>query len=161
MRDYRGKNNPSFKHGLTKTLLYGTWSRLKSRCTNQKHQDYHHYGGRGITICDDWKENFQAFYDWSITNGYRKGLTIDRINNDKGYCPENCRWATVKEQSNNRRSNTCLEFRGEVKTISQWADAIGVDQDTICKRLKNGWDMDKTLTTPTRIYKKKIIKESK
>ena len=89
-----------------------------------------------------------------MSNGYKEGLTLDRIDNDKGYSPENCRWTTVKEQSNNRRSNTWLEFCGERKTISQWSDYIGVSVDTLCHRLKNGWSIEKTLSTPTGKYTK-------
>lgn len=153
MRDLKGRNNPMFKHGLTKTPLYQTWVNAKSRCFDVNAQAYKHYGGRGITVCDEWKNDFHAFHDWAMANGYKKGLTLERIDNDKGYSPENCRWATVKEQSNNRRSNTYLEFRGEKRTISQWADFLGMHQGTLYKRLKNGWSLERALTTSKRTYK--------
>jgi hypothetical protein len=90
-----------------------------------------------------------------MSSGYKEGLTLDRIDNNKGYSPDNCRWVTVKEQSNNRRSNTHLVFRGERKTVTQWADETGISRETLYKRLTNGWDAEKTLTTPTRKYTKK------
>ena len=153
MRFRAGCNNPNYKHGHTKTHLYQTWGNAKSRCYDVKSAPYKDYGGRGITVCDEWLNNFQAFYDWAMSSGYKEGLTLDRIDNNKGYSPDNCRWATIKEQSNNRRSNTYLAFRGERKTVSQWADDIGVSRETLYKRLSNGWDVAKTLTTPVRKHK--------
>ena len=153
MRFATGCSNPNYKHGLTKTHLYQTWSNAKSRCQDVNSHAYKHYGGRGITVCDEWRDNFQAFYDWAMSSGYKEGLTLDRIDNNKGYSPKNCRWITVKEQSNNRRSNRFLLFRGERKTVSQWADDIGITKETLYKRLAHGWSIEKTLSTPTRKYK--------
>lgn len=91
-------------HGQTETDLYAVWKNMKQRCLNPKSQRYHNYGGRGITYCDEW-ELFEPFYEWSKNSGYRKGLSIDRINNNGNYEPSNCKWSTPKEQANNRRTN--------------------------------------------------------
>lgn len=94
---------PNKKHGMRKTRLYRIWLGMKSRCFIQSVPCFKHYGGRGITVCDEWKDNFQAFYDWAMSHGYSDDLSIDRIDVDGNYCPENCRWATWSEQRRNQR----------------------------------------------------------
>ena len=93
---------PAYKHGLSYTDLYNTYYNMLQRCYNQKHPQYKDYGGRGITVCPEWKASVEVFYNWAIANGYIKGLTIDRINNNIGYSPDNCRWTTMLEQERNK-----------------------------------------------------------
>lgn len=109
---YLGIRNKT--HGKVNTRLYCIFDKMKQRCLNPHHTAYKNYGGRGITICEEWRHNFQAFYDWAMANGYRDDLTIDRINNDGNYEPSNCRWATAKEQANNRRNTKHKEVVANV-----------------------------------------------
>lgn len=115
-------------HGKRDTKLYSVWSHFKGRCYNLNDHKYSNYGGRGIEVCDEWRNNFQAFYDWSINNGYKEGLTIDRIDVDGDYEPNNCRWVDQKTQQNNRRNNTRLTYNGKTQTISQWASELSVNK---------------------------------
>ena len=106
-------------HGLRRTRLYQTWCNMKQRCYNKNNTDYHSYGGRGITICDEWLNDFKAFYDWSMSHGYRDDLTIDRINVDKGYSPDNCRWETNARQAINKCNTVKIIFNGESWSLKE------------------------------------------
>jgi len=129
------------KHGKYGTRLYTIWSKMKARCLNINNHVYKYYGGRGISICKEWLENFIAFYNWSMVNGYADNLTIDRIDNNKGYSPENCRWTTQKIQSRNTRQNKLIEYNGQVKCIAEWAELYSLNQRTLESRLKRGWSI--------------------
>lgn len=142
-RPYGNKNH--FVHGKRKTRLYRIWANMKTRCFNTNDPHYKRYGGRGITMCEDWKYNFEAFYDWSISNGYTDELTIDRIDNNVGYFPENCRWATIKEQNNNKRGVHLITFEGETKSTAEWAKILGLGKDTVRQRYMKGWSIEKCL----------------
>lgn len=110
-------------HGLTNTRLYREWCQMKKRCkpTWKQHKDYY---DRGITVCEEWDNSFTAFLNWSLSNGYNDDLTLDRIDNNKGYYPDNCRWATVQQQANNRRTNRYIKFNGETKTLTEWCKLL-------------------------------------
>lgn len=112
---------------------------MKSRCYNANDKRYARYGGRGITVCEEW-HSFQAFRSWALENGYSDDKSIDRIDNDAGYSPQNCRWATPKEQCNNRSTNRLITINGTTKTVAQWAQDVGIHEDRIHNRLKRGWN---------------------
>jgi hypothetical protein len=128
--------------------LYGIWINMKSRCYNPNVKAYARYGGRGITICGEWKNNYRAFDAWARANGYRDDLTIDRIDVNGDYEPSNCRWLTREEQNQNRRNNTVLTFDGERKCLTEWARVQGIGQSVLTNRLKRGWSVEKALTYP-------------
>ena len=119
----------------TKNRLHSIWRHIKYRCLDATHYAYNSYGGRGITICDEWKNDFSTFYEWSMANGYSDSLTLDRIDVNGNYEPSNCRWATWKEQGNNRRNNVLLTFKGKTKTLAEWADDIGVTRQCLFRRI--------------------------
>lgn len=141
-------NKPLYKHGLSKTRLHYIWRAMKDRCYNPNNTHYSVYGARGIVLCKEWENNFMAFYSWSIENGYKDGLSIDRIDNEKGYYPDNCRWATLIEQANNKRENKIIEFNGETKTLAQWCRELGLNYHSVQSRLCKGWSAEKAFTTP-------------
>lgn len=131
-------------HGMTDTRLFGIWMKMKERCYRKAHKSYKDYGGRGITICQEWLDNFMNFYNWAMENGYDENAdfmqcTLDRIDTNGNYEPSNCRFITMKEQCNNRRNNHFLEYKGEKHTISQWAELLKIKKATIFRRVKNGW----------------------
>ena len=132
-----GKSKYGTKHGESKTRLYKIWSRMRWRCENAGATGYSEYGGRGITVCEDW-HNFKAFRDWALENGYQQDLTIDRIDNSKGYSPYNCRWATRKQQANNRRNTVYATIDGVTKTLTEWAEFSGLSRSTINNRYHDG-----------------------
>ena len=133
------------KHGKFYTRLSSIWRDMKKRCYCPNAGNYKHYGARGITICDEWLHNFQAFWDWAMANGYQDDLSIDRIDNDKGYSPDNCRWATQKAQVNNRRSNHYITFAEKTLTITQWQEKQGITKGQYDSRIKRGWTIEEAL----------------
>ena len=137
----------STKHGKCGTRLYQSWQDMKNRCYRPLTQSYKTHGSRGITVCDEWLHDFQAFYNWAMANGYRDNLTLERIDVNGNYEPSNCRWATQKEQANNKRNNHFVTYKGETKTISQWSEITKIKQGTIQARLKRGWSVERTLET--------------
>lgn len=134
----KGKYAIRTTHGLWGTRLYRIWKGIKNRCYNKKSADYIIYGARGITVCNEWKNNFQAFYDWAMSHGYQDNLSTERIDPDGNYSPENCRWATDKEQANNRRSNRFITIGEETKTVAEWIEYSGISRATFYQRLRAG-----------------------
>ena len=128
---------------------YRVWYDIKRRCEDQRRRDYHRYGGRGISVCDEWHD-FQKFSDWAFENGYSEGLTIDRINNDGNYEPENCRWVNNTIQANNRSSNHIMTLDGVAKTMAEWSRVTGISYTTLRSRQRRGWSDKDTLTKPVR-----------
>lgn len=132
---------------------------IKQRCCNPNNAHFNDYGGRGITVCCDWlnteksgvknySKGFISFKKWALSNGYKEGLTIDRIDNNKGYSPDNCRWVDMKSQCNNKRSNHYIEYRGEVKTLAEWCHILNLNYDKIKQRLNSlGWSVEKAFET--------------
>lgn len=137
-------------HGQRRTRLYRIWRNIKSRCLNPNLPDYNSWGGRGITICDEWLE-FEPFHAWAVANGYRDDLSIDRKDNEKGYSPVNCRWATDIQQDRNKRNNRILTYGGESNTLSEWGAIVGIKPVVIGMRLyRLGWSIEKALTTKVK-----------
>ena len=144
------------KHGLSRTKLRRTLSAMRSRCENPKNISYKNYGGRGISVCTEWTEDFSNFYNWAINNGYEKGLQIDRIDNNGNYEPGNCRWATNKQNQMNKRTTLFYEFNGETKTLKELSEQYCVPYKRLYSRVRDfNWDIEKALTTPIR--KKEVI----
>lgn len=132
------------KHDLCNTRLYGLWKAMKRRVAVNKYY-------KNISICKEWEHDFKAFYNWAIANGYSDDLTLDRINVKGNYEPDNCRWTTMKVQSNNTRRNHFITAFGKTQTLQQWSDETGIDRNNIIRRIEIfGWSIEKALTTPTR-----------
>lgn len=135
------------KHNMHNTKLYSKYSGMLRRCNNKNEKSYKNYGGRGISVCPEWSHSFMSFYHWAINNGYQDGLTIDRIDNNGNYCPENCRWVDNKTQSNNRRSNRIYTMDGKTQNLSQWCKEYDMDYSRVRNRiLKNGWPFEEAIT---------------
>lgn len=139
------------KHGKAKKeRLYNIWVGMKQRCRDPKSSDYPHYGGKGISVCDEWIDNYAAFRKWALANGYSDDLSIDRIESDGNYEPSNCRWATSIIQNNNLTSNRIIAFRGEEKTLSEWAREYNLPYEIVNQRFQRGWDVERIFTTPIK-----------
>lgn len=144
--------------------LHNIYYKMKQRCDNPNNTDYKNYGGRGITYCQDWRD-FQFFSDWAITHGYSDTLTLDRINVNGNYCPDNCRWITIEQQQRNRRSNKMVEWNNEIHCCSEWDEILGYPTGTIQQRLHRGWSIKRAMTQllseKQYNYNKKGIKKTK
>lgn len=136
-------------HGGTGTRLYKIWTGIKKRCYNRNDTNYEDYGGRGILMCGEWREEFEHFRDWAMSHNYSDELTIDRIDNEKGYCPSNCRWADSVTQANNKKTNHFITYNGKTMTMAQWSAETGIKYQKIRDRINRcHWDIERALTTP-------------
>jgi hypothetical protein len=127
--------------------LYKVYTSMMDRCYQIGHHAYADYGGRGIRVCVAWKSDRSKFFTWALSSGYRLGLTLDREDNNKGYCPSNCRFVTRAVQANNRRSNVMLEFGGKKGSMSYWARVTGLKPKTLAKRIRDGWGVKEAIST--------------
>jgi hypothetical protein len=147
------------KHGLGMTRLYGIWCGMKQRCSNSKVAAYKDYGARGIVVCREWVNDFQAFYSWAVSNGYNDNLSIDRIDVNGNYNPLNCRWADSRIQCRNRRNNVFIEYNGQKKILADWSFLTGIDSETISNRLNAGWNIRDTLTLGAKIGNNQTLRK--
>lgn len=153
------KSKTHKKHGMRHTRLYSIWLNMRERCYRESNNRYKSYGGKGITVCDEWMgdNGFVNFYNWAMNNGYGDNLTLERMDNNEKYCAENCRWATMKEQQNHRTNNHYVTINGITKTFKEWCDSgqFGVSYATAKTRISRNWKDVDAITIPTRKYQKK------
>ena len=135
-------------HNPSHYRLYHIWFDMKRRCYQKQNKRWEKYGGRGIEVCPEWLNNFQAFFDWSMSNGYADNLTIDRINMDGDYSPDNCRWADIIQQANNRSNNHYITYHGVTKTMMEWSKDMKLNYSTLRRRIRAGWDVEDALERP-------------
>lgn len=145
-------------HGLRKTKLYRLWAGIKNRCYNKNEPTYKNYGGRGIKVCSDWFSDARAFCEWARANGWKPGLTIDRVDNDGDYTPSNCRFVTHAINSRNTRSTRIIKYQDQAMCISEWARFLGMRVHTLWHRLNRGWSVERALTTPVNHQRKGELK---
>lgn len=146
-RELASKNH--FKHGLRSHPLYATWCSMKQRCSDQNCRGYKNYGARGIAVCERWQRSFEAFVE-DMGERPSSRHSVERKDNSKGYSPDNCIWATTPEQHRNTRRTVLLELRGDKKCITDWSQTTGIKLTTLHQRLRTGWSVEKTLTTPVK-----------
>lgn len=138
----------AYRHGAHNTPLYAVWSSMLARCRSKSHRAYKNYGARGIGVCQEWAQSFDAFKRWAESSGYAAGLALDRQDNNGNYESENCRWVTALVNNRNRRNSVYVEAFGQRKTIDEWAASAPVTRSAIARRIKMGWSSEKALTTP-------------
>jgi len=137
-------------HGKSEHPLYSVWENMYSRCYNKKIKSYKHYGGRGVEVCEEWRNSPGTFIEWGLLNGWREGLELDKdIKGGMVYSPQTCVFVTSKENSNNRRSNRFITYKGKTQTLAQWADEIGLSHSGLFCRIKK-WGLNKALTEPVK-----------
>lgn len=144
----RQENFTHTTHGHSKKRVYAIWKGMKSRCYNKNRKAYKDYGGKGIAVCEEWRDDFEAFYVWAMSNGYSDDLSIDRIDSDGNYEPANCRWADGLTQANNKTNNDVIEFNGSAHTMAEWSKITGIKYATLYRRIHiYKWEPERALTT--------------
>lgn len=143
-------------HGMTGTRLYTIWNDMKQRCTDETVKCYKNYGGRGITLCDEW-QSFEPFMEWSLANGYSDELTLDRIDNNDGYYPGNCRYIDYHTQCTNKRTNRYVTYNGETRTVTEWDDLNGLSRGTTARRIDNGMSIEEAILTKKMDLRRPLI----
>lgn len=146
-------------HGGRNERLYLVWMDMRRRCYDKKDLNYSNYGGRGITVCEEWKD-YAKFREWAIATGYdkeakRQACTIDRIDRNGDYTPENCRWADSVTQNNNKKNNIVIEYNGKKQTLPEWSRELGFKYSLVLNRLTSGWDFERAITQKPRVCKKR------
>lgn len=141
----RSNSNRQKTHGESHTKLYNVWCSMKRRCDLKTQRAYKDYGGRGISVCDEWKNDYTSFRDWALSHGYAEGLTIDRINNNGNYEPSNCRWVPFSVQCNNRRSNILVDHNGESHSVAEWCRILNLSDTMIYQRIQSGMAGDRAI----------------
>lgn len=137
-----------YVHGESHTRLHNIWKGMRKRCNNKNSSRYDFYGGRGIKHCDEWND-YLTFKKWAVGSGYDDTMTLERIDVNGDYCPENCKWIKAEEQQKNKRNTIRVEENGETLCLKDWCDMHGMNYRTVHSRIKRGWDMERALNTPT------------
>ena len=139
----------SYEHKV-RTRLGSIYHNMKTRCTNPNYDKYKYYGGKGVSICDEWLKSYDAFEEWALSHGYKDHLTLERKDVNGNYTPENCCWVSRKKQANNRTSNRYIKYRGKTKTVAEWSEITGINYKTLSERIDHGWPIYKAMTTPVQ-----------
>lgn len=150
LRAEKSKERCLSRKKIKNKRLYSIWIDMRRRCYNSNRNSYKYYGNKGIKVCDEWKNNFMSFYNWAIINGYKDNLTIDRIDVNGNYEPNNCRWATLKEQANNTNGNHYVLYKNKKMTLKQFSENYNINYDLVKNRIRLGWDIEKILNTPIK-----------
>jgi hypothetical protein len=143
-----GTFHKKYENSVIGNKIYNTWNRMINRCYNPKSHKYYRYGKRGISVCKDWLNNYDNFYIWCINNGYKEGLSLDRINNDGNYEPSNCRWTTRKQQQRNMCRNRIITYKNQTHCLAEWCERLNLKYETIKSRLNKGWSIERAFEEP-------------
>lgn len=151
----RVAKKPSNIHHLINSRIYRIWGNMVNRCTNINNPAFGRYGGRNITVCDEWKDSFETFYEWAKLSGYNDNLTIDRIDNNSGYAPDNCRWVNRYVQANNKRNNILYCYDGKTLTLSEISRMVNIPYKTLHRRINTlGWDFEKAINEKVQTHRR-------